>query len=152
MYTIIERYYTPIDRFINKLRRKGFWLYTGLITVSFVYVIFSISNLPSLPPPPPSSSPTSKRKKDKMVSKSTKERIENEDEVELGPSDPVVPLEQTHSNDHIINSWSKRQLYQFLFEEKIYPDVDEELNTIKKQVIEIYEFKKQHGTLDKKYI
>lgn len=118
MYTIIERYYTPIDRFINKLRRKGFWLYTGLITVSFVYVIFSISNLPSLPPPPPSSSPKTKRKKDKMVSKSTKERIENEDEVELGPSDPVVPLEQTHSNDHIINSCQKDNCINFYLKKR----------------------------------
>ena len=53
-----------------------------------------------------------------MVSKSTKERIENEDEVELGPSDPVVPLEQTHSNDHIINSWSKDNCINFYLKKR----------------------------------
>lgn len=48
-----ERYYTPIDRLLNKLKRKGFWLYTGLVCFSLFYLFYEVSNLPSLPPPPP---------------------------------------------------------------------------------------------------
>lgn len=144
MYLITQKFYTPIDRFINKFRRKGFWLYTAIILFSVGYLFYSISNLPTIPP--------EKKRKRKMLPKSTKKQIEEEEEVDLGPSDAVIPLEQTNSNDHIINKWSKRKLFEFLFNEKIYPDVDEDLTLVKKQVIEIFEFKKENGTLDVKYI
>ncbi|RCK58991.1 hypothetical protein Cantr_07191 [Candida viswanathii] len=144
MYLITQKFYTPIDRFINKFRRKGFWLYTGIILFSFGYIIYSLSNLPDIPP--------EKKRKRKMLPKSTRKEIEQEEEIDLGPSEPAVPLEQSHSNDHVINTWPKRKLFEFLFNEKIYPDVEEDLSLVKKQVIEIFEFKKENGTLDEKYI
>ncbi|KAL6451993.1 hypothetical protein SBY92_003302 [Candida maltosa Xu316] len=104
--------------------------------------MYSISNLPAIPPPP---SPRKQQKK-----KTKKERIEKEEEVDLGPENPAIPIDQ--SNNHVVNSWSKKTLYKFLFHEKIYPDVDEDLELIRKQVIEIYDFKKANGTLDEKYI
>lgn len=144
MYLITQKFYTPIDRFINKFRRKGFLLYNGIILFSVGYIFYSISNLPSIPP--------ERKRKDKMLPKSTRKEIEEEEEVDLGPTDAAIPLEQTNSNDHVINKWSKRKLFEFLFNEKIYPDVDEDLNLVKKQVIEIFEFKKENGTLEEKYI
>lgn len=55
MLVVYQKYYTPLDRFINKFRRKGFWLYTGLITISLLYMFYELSHLPDIPPPPPPS-------------------------------------------------------------------------------------------------
>lgn len=110
MYLITQKFYTPIDRFINKFRRKGFLLYNGIILFSVGYIFYSISNLPSIPP--------ERKRKDKMLPKSTRKEIEEEEEVDLGPTDAAIPLEQTNSNDHVINKWSKRKLFEFLFNER----------------------------------
>ncbi|CAD1812985.1 hypothetical protein FOB58_004702 [Candida parapsilosis] len=64
MLVVYQKYYTPLDRFINKFRRKGFWLYTGLITISLLYMFYEISHLPDIPPPelPPPESPPARRR------------------------------------------------------------------------------------------
>ncbi|KAI5954916.1 hypothetical protein KGF54_001477 [Candida jiufengensis] len=65
MLVYYQKYYTPLDKFINKLKRKGFWLYTGMIAISVLYLFYEISNLPNLPPlPPPPQKPTNTKHKD----------------------------------------------------------------------------------------
>ncbi|KAI5958563.1 hypothetical protein KGF57_002408 [Candida theae] len=72
MLVVYQKYYTPLDRLINKFRRKAFWLYTGLVTISLLYMFYEISHLPTLPPPPPpppSSSNASRRKARQVTTK-----------------------------------------------------------------------------------
>lgn len=69
MLVVYQKYYTPLDRFINKFRRKGFWLYTGLITISLLYMFYELSHLPSIPPPPPSLSQDGFKRKTRTVKK-----------------------------------------------------------------------------------
>lgn len=42
------KYYTPIDRILNKIKRKGFFLYSSIIVLSTLYVFYSISHLPDV--------------------------------------------------------------------------------------------------------
>ncbi|KAI5965961.1 uncharacterized protein KGF55_001325 [Candida pseudojiufengensis] len=97
MLVFYQKYYTPLDRFINKLKRKGFWLYTGMIALSVFYLMYEISNLPSLPPPPPSYGSNTKVQKDHHHTKVTKitktEKVipKGEDEADQ----PEVIVEET---------------------------------------------------------
>ncbi|CAI5759344.1 unnamed protein product [Candida verbasci] len=168
MLIIYDKFYTPMDKYLNKAKRKGFWLYTGIILVSLGYIMYEISNLPELPPDPKDKKNETikeekeekegkEKKQDHVIEsiprrKSTHAEIEQEEEVDLGPSNPIIPIDQTHEDDHIIYKWSKKKLFQFLFDNKIYPDVSENLIVIRKQVVEIYEIKKQNNELDKKYL
>ncbi|EMG48391.1 hypothetical protein SBY92_003297 [Candida maltosa Xu316] len=81
-----------------------------------------------------------------MLSKTTKMQMKQQEEIDLGPHEPVIPIDQ--SDNHIVNSWPRQKLYQYLKKEHFYPELDEDLSIMKKQVIEIYEFKKQHEEED----
>ncbi|KAG5420050.1 hypothetical protein I9W82_001930 [Candida metapsilosis] len=76
MLVVYQKFYTPLDKFINKFRRKGFWLYTGLVTISLLYMFYELSRLPEIPPPPPLPEP---RPRD--PSKHKKKRVKKRERV-----------------------------------------------------------------------
>ncbi|EGW35451.1 uncharacterized protein SPAPADRAFT_58687, partial [Spathaspora passalidarum NRRL Y-27907] len=49
MLIFTQKYETGLDRFVNKYKKKGFWLYSGVILLSVGYVMYEISHLPQLP-------------------------------------------------------------------------------------------------------
>lgn len=57
------RYYTPIDRILNKIKRKGFFLYSSIILLSTIYVFYSISRLPDVLKIEPAKQPRRKLEK-----------------------------------------------------------------------------------------
>ncbi|RLV96210.1 hypothetical protein JA1_000286 [Spathaspora sp. JA1] len=117
MYIITSKYYTPLDRFINKFKKKGFLLYSGIILLSVGYVMYELSHLPQIPP---------ERKKKLNLDKEIKSNSPDKDELSIDHS-------------HEINSWSKKQLFEYLHKQNIYPDIDEKITTIRRMVYEIYE-------------
>lgn len=58
--------YTKLDRFINKIKRQGFFLFSSLVVVLMAYGIYSMGNLPQLPERVP--------KKKKKAKKGTKDQ------------------------------------------------------------------------------
>ena len=72
------RYYTPIDRFLNKIKRKGFFLYSSIIVLSTLYVFYMISHLPDVLKIEPETSPRSKIRKVKQQKKDGERKIKTE--------------------------------------------------------------------------
>lgn len=157
-FTIISwRQYSPIDKFLNKFKRKGFLLYTGLVLASTVYMMYSVSNLPEVP-----------KERESKKGKKTKKNVKGRDNgkkttrtakpgdtpgaepgTEPGakkgtnsfPKTHEIPLEtltQSQKN-HIVYTWSKKELFSYLFDAKIFPDLDDDLDIIRNQVIEVYD-------------
>ncbi|KAK6454962.1 uncharacterized protein RJT20DRAFT_53981 [Scheffersomyces xylosifermentans] len=141
MVGIYYRYYTPFDRFFNKFKRGGFWIYSGLIVASTLYLIFSLSRLPSIPPPP-------KRKPKLPETDETVAKVEARKEaIKEAVKEAVAEQQQpVPENAHIVYSWSRRELYSYLMNERIYPDVDDDLNTVRNKAIVIYDTKNPRTT------
>mmetsp|Transcript_5750 Transcript_5750/g.6884 ORF Transcript_5750/g.6884 Transcript_5750/m.6884 type:complete len:113 (-) Transcript_5750:2221-2559(-) len=73
------RYYTPLDRVLNKIKRKGFFLYSSIIVLSTLYVFYTISHLPDvLKIEPEASSKDKIRKKIKHEKKDGERKIKTE--------------------------------------------------------------------------
>lgn len=105
-------YYTKIDRSLNALKRKGFFVFTGIVVASVAYSMYLIGNLPDL------------NEEDKTKTKSK------------GPKKgPKKESEGTHPTD----SWSKSQLYAYLTTSKVYLDVDAEVDVVRKAVRVLYD-------------
>lgn len=157
-FTIVSwRQYSPIDKFLNKFKRKGFLLYTGLVLASTLYMMYSVSNLPEVPKERESKKGKKKKKvkgRDNGKGKTTRTAIsEDIPGVEPGtepgaqtgtssfPKSHDIPLEtltQSQKN-HIVYTWSKKELFSYLFDAKIFPDLDDDLDIIRNQVIEVYD-------------
>lgn len=93
MLVVYQKYYTPLDRFINKFRRKGFWLYTGLITISLLYMFYELSHLPDIPPPPPPPSLSQDRSKRKARTVKKKEITTTDPNTGVAKVEEVVIIE-----------------------------------------------------------
>lgn len=124
---------------------------------STLYMMYSVSNLPEVPK-------ERERKKGKKKKKvkgrdngkgKTNRTAKSGDipEVEPGtepgaqtgtnsfPKSNDIPLEtltQSQKN-HIVYTWSKKELFSYLFDAKIFPDLDDDLDIIRNQVIEVYD-------------
>ncbi|KAK6200175.1 uncharacterized protein RJT21DRAFT_114604 [Scheffersomyces amazonensis] len=161
------RYFTPLETLINKIKRHGFWLYSGIIIVSTVYLIFSVSTIPAIPPPPPKKKKRIEDVKDKKLDTngsdidSSRSKLLNGHEngtkrySPIKTEDDIVNIEQnqrpgevtkqesneeeTSSNKHVVDTWSKRELYRYLFEQKIFPEINEDITLVRKRAIEIYD-------------
>jgi hypothetical protein len=157
-FTIVSwRQYSPIDKFLNKFKRKGFLLYTGLVLASTLYMMYSVSNLPEVPKERESKKGKKKKKvkgRDNGKGKTTRTAKSGDiPGVEPGtepgaqtgtssfPKSHDIPLEtltQSQKN-HIVYTWSKKELFSYLFDAKIFPDLDDDLDIIRNQVIEVYD-------------
>lgn len=170
IYTIIpSRTPTGLDRFMNRFRKKGFWIYTGIILGSVGYILYEISRLPEIP-----AERTGRSKKkltdtatvevteevwtkldcDKQIPRSSQlgaakidqdhddnNTVKNENGKVEEKNGKVEEEEEEEKEPHPTDAWTKRQLYEFLFNEKIYPDIHEDICIIKRQVRGIYDFK-----------
>lgn len=126
--------YSPLDRFLNRFKRKGFYLYSGLILVSTLYVMYSISN------------PIDKdREQKRLREERKKEREEKREQRKLKDRKAKTKRTETDieldtlARDHIIHTWTKKQLFSYLFEQRIFPDIDDDLDIVRSQVIDIYD-------------
>ncbi|KAK6463090.1 hypothetical protein DFJ63DRAFT_312415 [Scheffersomyces coipomensis] len=131
MVLFYVKYFTPFDTIFNKFKRHGFWIYAGIIVASTVYLIFSPSHFPALPPPP---SPSPKKSKPSIqplakVEESTSIQSNNRPNVQKNGDKPA----------HVVDTWTKRDLYRFLFKQKIYPEINEDITVIRSKVIAIYD-------------
>ncbi|ABN66074.2 predicted protein [Scheffersomyces stipitis CBS 6054] len=151
--TLYYRIYTPLDRLINRIKRKGFWLYSGLIIASTLYVIYSISNLPSIPAEPKRHVELPKDK-DTKVTKDVKKEAKGVKTESIAPREinpePIKPEPQVkpepQSSSSIVRSWTKRELFAYLVSNRVYPDVDEDIDAVRQKAIEIYESKNAVAT------
>jgi len=50
----------------------------------------------------------------------------------------------TSKGDHIVDTWDKHQLFDYLHNQRIFPDVDEDLETIRQHVKQMYDESNQH--------
>ncbi|KAG7666043.1 uncharacterized protein J8A68_000473 [[Candida] subhashii] len=172
IYTIIpSRTPTGLDRFMNRFRKKGFWIYTGIILGSVGYILYEISRLPEIP------AERTGRSKKKSTDTATVEVTEEvwtksdcDKQIPRSSQSGAAKIDQDHDDNntvkndlpfqllflpfqllllllleekepHPTDAWTKRQLYEFLFNEKIYPDIHEDICIIKRQVRGIYDFK-----------
>ncbi|MCH0629117.1 hypothetical protein JNB11_03975 [Kocuria palustris] len=128
------------NQFLNRWRRKGFWLYTALILGSFAYVWYSIGHLP---PPPPA--PQKKPKKG-MERLSRQRRNSVEITLKRHPDNQLSQLheQQLQKEPHVVDTWSRKQLTRYLHDERIYPPTDLPLDDLRAKVRDLYDHDMQH--------
>lgn len=110
------------DRFFSKLRRNGFIFYTSIVVISTLYVCFVLK-----PPKPRPRPDLNTRAKSEDTSDSSFENIQLED------------------LQHPVDRWSKRELYQFLADCKVYPGVDEPLLQVRATAKRYYQGVEKRG-------
>ena len=68
---------------------------------------------------------------------------------EINP-EPIKPEPQVkpepQSSSSIVRSWTKRELFAYLVSNRVYPDVDEDIDAVRQKAIEIYESKNAVAT------
>ncbi|CAH2355170.1 hypothetical protein CLIB1423_22S01332 [[Candida] railenensis] len=148
------KYYSAIDRFFNKFRKKGFLLYATLVIAATAYSFYSISNLPDVKEL--EQLKEQKRKKEQLKKSETdkKKEVKAEEEEEEQKDAETKKLKESESpskkssslfvdeelsKDHSkIDNWSRRELHSYLSRHKIYPDLDTSLEDLIEQVKVIY--------------
>lgn len=129
--------YTAIDRFFNRFRKNGIWVYTGLVLFLTLYAWYSLNHLPTIP----------KRLKDK---KSKSPDLEKDNEYKLhhlheGETGVKLRLNLFHSvvpkddgDVHVVDTWDKQQLFTYLLDYRIFPDIDADIDQVRLQAKEVY--------------
>lgn len=118
------RYFSAIDRFLNKIRRKGFILYTAIVVAATFYTFYSVSNLPDV----------NQLKDLQERQKKQRKRIEDEKRKQLEDEQAATkevreekrkPRAKPEVKDQrIVDNWSRKKMHAYLGSNKIYPDVD----------------------------
>lgn len=90
------------ENVLVKIRRNGFLLYTSIVVISTLYVCFIIK--------PPKPQPKPHKKPQELPETSSESSFDN------------ILLDEVL---HPVDRWTKRELYQFLAQHKVYPTVDE---------------------------
>lgn len=106
-------YYTRIDRSLNVIKRKGFFVFTGIVVASVAYSMYQIGNLPDL--------------------NEQQEKSKGKDKAKTKKSSGAK------SEPHPTDNWSKSQLYAYLTTSKVYLDVDAEVDVVRKAVRVLYD-------------
>lgn len=136
-------YWAYFNQLATRLKRKGFWLYTGLIFGSFVYLWYTIGHLP-----PPPRDPRPKLKMDTVQAKLERRRRASVDSTDckLKPEVGLSKLHKVQSTDepHVVDTWSRPQLYRYLHDERIFPPLETNLEDLRGQVKELYDKDTQH--------
>lgn len=97
------RYYTPIDRFLNKIKRKGFFLYSSIILLSTLYVFYSISHSPDVLKIEPENSPKSKIRKINHQKKDGERKIKTERRKRADIREGLVDGVGVHPANHSVS-------------------------------------------------
>lgn len=141
----MSRYYTAIDRALNKARRKGFIIYTTLVLAATLYTVYSVSHLPDVSELEELRQRRLKKLDDRAKAKK-KPKLKDNNETSRSTASQTPSVEHELSKDHNeIDSWSRKQLHSYLAAHKIYVD----LETTNRDLIEqvkalVYEEKVAH--------
>lgn len=140
-----------VSRYLTKVKRKGYLIYVGIVVASLIYVMYSVSNLPTVGPPPKDSKDGKVIKKQKKGTANTsndkkdkKDKKDNNTDITL---DLHEELNTTLTEDEVtlkVKTWSKRELYGYLIQEKIYLDINADIEDVRRQVVQVYLAKQNH--------
>lgn len=151
------KYYSPIDRFFNRFRKKGFLLYAGIVIVATAYSFYSISNLPDVN----KLKELEEKKREQQLKKQQhqqqqkdgkknydvqKEGKKEQDKQEDGKKNhddekkrsALFVEEELLKDKNEVDNWSRKELHAYLSRHKIYPDLDTSIQELKEQVKVIY--------------
>ncbi|CAK7894140.1 hypothetical protein CAAN1_02S01310 [[Candida] anglica] len=132
----MTRYYSAIDRFFNRFRKKGFFIYTSIVVAATIYSMYSLSNLPDVRE---IKDKETKRLRDKKKKKAN-DQVEKDKESKLKESDDINdPIKKELAKDHNqIDNWTRKQLYSFLGKHNIFPNLDITLDDLKEQAKAVF--------------
>jgi hypothetical protein len=141
----MSRYYTAIDRALNKARRKGFIIYTTLVLAATLYTVYSVSHLPDVSELEELRQRRLKKLDDKANAKK-KPKLKGNNDTPKATASLTPSVEHELSKDHNeIDNWSRKQLHSYLAAHKIYVDLDTTNKDLIEQVKAIfYEEKVAH--------
>lgn len=144
-YLHMSRYYTAIDRALNKARRKGFIIYTTLVLAATLYTVYSVSHLPDVSELEELRQRRLKKLDDKAKDKK-KPKLKGNNETPQSTTSLTPSVEHELGKDHNeIDNWSRKQLHSYLAAHKIYVDLDTTNKDLIEQVKAIfYEEKVAH--------
>lgn len=140
-----------VSRYLTKVKRKGYLIYVGIVVASLIYVMYSVSNLPTVGPPPKDSKDGKVIKKQKKGTANTsndkKDKKDKKDKNTDITLDLHEELNTTLTEDEVtlkVKTWSKRELYGYLIQEKIYLDINADIEDVRRQVVQVYLAKQNH--------
>lgn len=126
--------FTSIDRLINKFRKKGIYLYTTIVIFSTIYAFYSLNSIK------PKNNNDKSIKNIKDIKKKINELKKDEEKKGLLEENKDY-LESNDSNIHPVDSWTKSQLYTYLLDFRVFPDIDDDLESVRLKVKHIYDKK-----------
>lgn len=139
-----------VSRYLTKVKRKGYLIYVGIVVASLIYVMYSVSNLPTVGPPPKDSKDGKVIKKKKGTANTSNDKKDKKDKKDNNTDitlDLHEELNTTLTEDEVtlkVKTWSKRELYGYLIQEKIYLDINADIEDVRRQVVQVYLAKQNH--------
>lgn len=132
-------FWTKLDEFIRKTRRRSFFFFTSIVVLSTVYVWISMSSVSDMGK---RLDETRRRKKKGDKSLKDKKRSKRTSRDELAHQKDGLPL---HQGDGLLSAtlaatpdaWSRRQMYAYLAQNKVYPSVETPTSEIKALVLRV---------------
>lgn len=101
------RYYTPLDTALNKIKRKGFFIYTSIVILSTLYVCYSISHLPEVPIEPKKDEQKKRARRDRRVKservkagKHVVQTLSDSEEKKELKAESALPKTKENKGDH----------------------------------------------------